>query len=175
MNSQNPKCLYCGSAEIIKHGKQNSKQRYFCKSCNKTFTQITTQKYQRNTRRILSFLYNLLEHNFYNQTDLEKAFDLVEPYYKIARKIQFNTYYLKEYSKSRDFNVGCHNPKLLICMDEKEVTFIPLPDFDRASWMHSADANTSLGIDRVIKIIDNKGVGENNKRYNKPFVKTNTK
>lgn len=48
------------------------------------------------------------------------------------------------------------NPKLLICLDEKDVTFISLLDFDRASCMHSTDANTSSGIDRAIKIIDNR-------------------
>ena len=30
-------CPHCGSIKVIKHGKRNSRQRYFCKDCNKTF------------------------------------------------------------------------------------------------------------------------------------------
>ena len=35
------KCPHCESNDISKFGKANSKQRYKCKSCSKTFTDFT--------------------------------------------------------------------------------------------------------------------------------------
>lgn len=31
------KCFYCGSEETVKSGHKRGKQRYFCKTCKKTF------------------------------------------------------------------------------------------------------------------------------------------
>ena len=35
--NQKKHCLNCGSNKVIRWGRQNNKQRYFCKKCNKLF------------------------------------------------------------------------------------------------------------------------------------------
>lgn len=39
--SENPPCIYCQSTSVVKDGKRHKKQRYWCKSCNRTFVPTT--------------------------------------------------------------------------------------------------------------------------------------
>ena len=36
-----PACKFCGSPNVIKYGKKNGKQNYFCKDCRRKF--VTTE------------------------------------------------------------------------------------------------------------------------------------
>ncbi len=67
-------------------------------------------------------------------------------YYKYARKIQFNTWYVKHYKNKRDLDIGCYKAKLLICQDDEQITFIPIPAF--VPRKNSGDY-------RIIRIRDN--------------------
>ncbi|MDE6996239.1 MAG: hypothetical protein K2P41_17845, partial [Lachnospiraceae bacterium] len=43
--SDRPSCPYCGGGHIIKYGRKDGKQRFFCKDCQKTFMHTTNSHY----------------------------------------------------------------------------------------------------------------------------------
>jgi transposase-like protein len=47
-------CIFCNSTEVIKKGKQSSRQKYYCKNCNKNF-----QSKAQNSRKIASVINDL--------------------------------------------------------------------------------------------------------------------
>ena len=52
-------CAECNSSNVIKKGKQNNKQRFYCKDCKKYFqSDYTYQAYNSNTD---SFIKSLLK------------------------------------------------------------------------------------------------------------------
>ncbi len=163
----NPLCPQC-DGRAIKYGSRNNKQRYRCKSCKHTFYEPDTMdyKYTRNTKRILSLLFNILENDFFNANDLETALHPTEKYYKLARKVQFNTKCIEEQSNKKDIRISCYNAKLLICQDDKNITFIQIPAYNRQNSPEN---------ERKITIYDQKMNAEYNKKWNNPLVKTKNK
>ncbi len=170
--NNNPKCPYCDS-ESIKYGKRYEIQRYRCKNKHKQHVfydpSFTKQTYQRNSKRILSLLLNMLDNDFFNENDLEKALNPNDKYYKYARETKFDTRYNKNVNIPQ-FDINCYNPKLLICQDDKNITFIKIPPFDHEKLEISEPENNS----RTIKIIDNRAYGNMSTIGNKnivPYVK----
>ena len=45
-------CPHCESTSVVKNGKLNGKQRYVCRSCSKSFNDLTKLRYL-----VLSYLY----------------------------------------------------------------------------------------------------------------------
>lgn len=166
-----PICLK--STHVIKHGTRKGMQRYLCKNCNKTFNdpQMQKTKYERNTKRVLSLLLNLLENNFFGEEYLEKALQMTDKTQELSVKVQFNSHFAKEYKNCLTSIIGCQNPKLLICQDEKAITFIQLPFFEKNSCILSPKDRIEGTSSRTIKIIDDQFLGEANWRYNKPYIK----
>lgn len=169
MNKENKNkliCPKCDSTNIIKHGKRGNVQRYRCKKCNYTFNDplCNNNKYQRNTKRILSLLFNILEHDFFGENDLENALHPTNKYYKYARKVEFNTRYVKDFKNKKNLEIGCYKAKLLICQDDENITFIQIPPY-------VPPKNKEDG--RIITIRDNynAGHGYSFKASNKPLVK----
>ncbi len=158
----NPKCPKC-DGRTIKYGTRNGKQRYRCRHCSCTFynPELQEYKYTRNTKRILSLLFNMLDKDFFGAEDLEQALHPTEKYYKQAKKIQFNTKVL-EFKTKKEVKIGCYKAKLLICQDDKSITFIPIPPYT---------CSDSEEYGRKIIIYDNEKDAEYNKKWNKPFVK----
>lgn len=141
---------YCceEGCNTIKYGKRNNIQRYKCKVCGKVFSENHKNfKYERNTRRILSLLLNMLENNFFNEKDLEKALQPNNKYYKLIKKIQFNTNFIK-FADEESFQITCYKPKLLICQDDKNITFIQIPEYN------NPNKNNETEYKREIRIID---------------------
>ena len=167
MKKENPICAKCNH-KTIKHGVRNGKQRYRCKNCNITFYAPNQNeiKYQRNSKRIMSLLFNILENDFFNVDDLEEALNTTQKYYKYARKVQFNTKYKKEYKNQKDIEIGCYKAKLLICQDDKNITFFQIP-----SYKHPKGNE----VQRTITIRDNPSAGYSysNTKYNIPLIKEN--
>jgi len=166
-----PKCLH--NTQVIKHGTRKGVQRYLCKRCNKTFNEPTHTKikYERNVKRVLSLLLNLLENNFFNEKDLSNALQATDKTKELSVKVVFNNHFAEENKNKLTCQISCSNPKLLICQDEKDITFIQLPTFDinQCNKTHAEMLNGKT--DRTIKIIDNKILWEYNKHYNKPYIK----
>lgn len=166
-----PTCLK--STHVIKYATRKGVQRYLCKNCNKTFNDPKKQKerYKRNTKRVLSLLLNLLENNFFCEEYLEKALQMTDKTQELSVKVQFNSHFAKEYKNCLTSIIGCKNPKLLICQDEKAITFIQLPSFEKNSCILSRKDHIEGTSSRTIKIIDDQFLGEANRRYNKPYIK----
>lgn len=170
--NNNPKCPYCDS-ESIKYGKRYEIQRYRCKNKHKQHVfydpSFTKQTYQRNSKRILSLLLNLLDNDFFNEIDLEKALNPNDKYYKYAREIKFDTRYNKN-ANITHFDINCYNPKLLICQDDKNITFIKIPPFEQ----EKINKNELEIVQRIIKIIDCETYGNiivNGNKNIVPYVK----
>ncbi len=110
--------------QIIKFGKSEGAQRYYCRKCGQTFSDNTKENsYERNTRKVVALLLNMLENDFFNQKDLKEAIKLTDKYYEGIRKINFITKYA---DKEGNFDITCYNPKLLICEDDKNISFIQI-------------------------------------------------
>lgn len=119
-------CKYCHADEsyLIKFGKQKGLQRYRCKNCDKTFVVSGNIKYERRTRSVVSLLLNLLKNDFFDKNKLDEAIELSVDFSDKVKKIKFDT---SHSAKLGDFNISCFNPKLLICEDDKNITFIKIP------------------------------------------------
>lgn len=171
----NPKCPIC-ECETIKYGTRNNIQRYRCKNKNKPHVfydpNVERLEYQRNTKRILSLLLNMLENNFFNSNDLEEALNPKKNFYKFARKIYFNTKYLNNKNKEK-FEIKCSNPKLLICQDNQSITFIQIPpcDFNKLNnqiehenYLNPLNKKNEI-TKREINIIDDSALNGINLKY----------
>lgn len=127
----NKTCINCGGNNVIFYGKQNNgKQRYKCKDCNTLFTDDLMFTCERSPKRAMTVLLNLLNNHEYDAKSLSKAFNKVKDSDKVndVNKIRIDTQYVKNES-SDYFTVNCYNPKLLICADDKAITFYPLPTY----------------------------------------------
>lgn len=147
--------------KIIKFGKYKGVQRYLCKNCGHTFSDNSSDVfYKRNTRKVLALLLNMLENNFFEKRDLDEAIKLTDKYYEGIRKIRFITKYT---DKEGDFSIGCFNPKLLICEDDKNISFIQIPPAK-----FGEDKKT-----RNITIMDQEGQGNmiTKNEYIKSYIK----
>jgi len=187
--NENPKCPICG-CEAIKYGKRNNMQRYRCKNKHTQHVfydpTIEKQEYQRNSKRILSLLFNMLENNFFDENDLEKALKPTDKFYKSARKVYFNTKYDKN-KNIQNFEIECYNPKLLICQDRQSITFIKIPPYDFEKFRNQLKPENYLNVEedeennitkREIKIIDNFEKSNLNLKYScnenlVPYIKDN--
>ncbi len=170
MKSNDIKCIICGE-DTIKYGVRNGRQRYRCKSCHKTFYDPATrrQKYQHNTDRVLSLLFNLLENNFYEQGSFDEAIQLTEKYHEYAINAQYNAKYIKEFKNRKELDIGCYKAKLLVCQDEKNIIFIPIPSYEprennqykRTITIHDCQVNsTSYSFQKHNKPIIKRGETE---------------
>lgn len=166
-----PKCMK--ETTVIKHGKRNGIQRYKCKGCGKTFNDpsIKKIKYERNTKRVLTLLLNLLENNFFCEEYLDKAIQLTDKTKELAVKVKFNTHFAQEYENKPTCKIGCSNPKLLICQDENSITFIQMPSFDKEKCKRTGKEMLEGKSSRTITLVDDKYQNEANKRYNKTYIK----
>lgn len=110
-------------------------------------------------------LFNILEHDFFGEDDLEKAIYPTNEYYKYARKVQFNTRYVKDFKDKKYLEIGCYKAKLLIYQDDKSITFIRIPSYNppKNKW----DG-------RIITSRDNYSAGHvySLQTSNKPLIKT---
>lgn len=133
-SENNPTCIdpNCGGL-TVKHDTRNGVKRYRCKKCGKVFKNPAeeTYKYNRREKQIISVLLNMLEHDFWKETDLNKAFahaiKNTDRYYKYAKNIRFDTRNVKKIESK--ININCFQPKLIICQDEQNITFIQIPSF----------------------------------------------
>ena len=152
-NDNEIKCQ-CGSTNIKKNGKHNGRQRYLCKDCGKTFYYPHEYKYQHNTKRILSLLYKMLYNDLFKAEDLEEALYDTRPYYQYACNTLFCKKYLERSKNKRNLKIECYKPKLLICKDDKYITFIPIPSDDDISKI-TIETNSSYaaksGLSRMSK------------------------
>lgn len=72
-------CKYCQSTKIVKHGKQNGKQRYLCKKCNHKFIEGSAFPRMRTKSRIISTSIDLYFEGLSVrkiQTQIEKLYDV---------------------------------------------------------------------------------------------------
>lgn len=147
-------CIYCNSKKVIKHGFQSGKQRYRCKDCKKVFCETSTGlSYSRSEKRLLSMLLNMLENNFYGKADLQEVLKLSKKYHNGIGKIRFNTKSVKqEHMKDTALTLNCYNPKLLICSDDKNITFYQIP---AGNLSDDASISGKSRSQRLINIIDN--------------------
>ena len=119
------KCPYCNGDNYKKNGTREGVQRYYCKNCDKAFSIKNTIKFEPHERAVLSFLLNILENDFYNETDLKSALKPNKNYHKLIRKISFDTRFVDEMGDKLD--ITCYQPKLLICSDDRDIHFIKIP------------------------------------------------
>ena len=157
---------------IKRNGTQpNGTQRYICKVCGRSFSEErSNKKYKRSTDRILSLLLNILENDFFNENDLEEALDKMHPV-KTVKKVVFNTEYLNK-KDMRNFTINCFNPKLLICQDDRNITFIQIPSYNKNQIDISASEQKDYE-ERIININDNIAYKNLIKQSNKivPLIK----
>lgn len=154
-------CPNCGEDKaIIKYGIRNSNQRYKCKTCKSFFSEKTIEnpRYDRSSKKALSFLLNLLENNFWGKDKLAEAIQSTDNYYKKAIKVKFDNHYAIENKDNSKIIMSCYKPKLLICQDENEITFIQIPSYNKSE-------------ERTITIYDRKELHKDNKKFRKPFLK----
>ena len=147
-------CIYCNSKKVIKHGFQSGKQRYRCKDCKKVFCETSTGlSYSRSEKRLLSMLLNMLENDFYGKADLQEVLKLSKKYHNGIGKIRFNTKSVnQDHMKDTALTINCYNPKLLICSDDKNITFYQIPAGNLSDDASISDKSRSQ---RLINIIDN--------------------
>lgn len=146
-------CIYCNSKKVIKHGFQSGKQRYRCKECKKVFCETSVgTTYSRSEKRLLSMFLNMLENDFYGKSDLQEVLNLSKKYHNGIGKIRFNTQSVKyENIKDTGLTLTCYNPKLLICSDDKSITFYKIPS---GNLSDNASIRDDSKRQRQIKIID---------------------
>ena len=149
-------CKYCHADKnyLIKFGKQKSLQRYRCKNCGKTFVVSGNVKYERRTRSVVALLLNLLKNDFFDKNKLDEAIAISTDFNENVKKIRFDT---SHRNKLGDFNINCFNPKLLICEDDKNITFIKIPSGNlKPNSYHEwgADDNKDDTSKRTITILD---------------------
>lgn len=149
-------CKYCHADEsyLIKFGKQKGLQRYRCKNCGKTFVVSGNIKYERRTRSVVSLLLNLLKNDFFDKNKLDEAIAISTNFSENVKKIKFDTSYS---TKQGSFDINCFNPKLLICEDDKNITFIKISSGNlKPNSYHEwgADDNKDDTSKRTITILD---------------------
>ena len=146
-------CIYCNSKKVIKHGFQSGKQRYRCKECKKVFCETSVgTTYSRSEKRLLSMFLNMLENDFYGKSDLQEVLNLSKKDKNGIGKIRFNTQSVKyENIKDTGLTLTCYNPKLLICSDDKSITFYKIPS---GNLSDNASIRDDSKRQRQIKIID---------------------
>ena len=135
-------CQNCTSKNVIKHGKKNGIQRYYCKDCKKTFIKDVDKKRKRYSSKEKAFLSMLLS---FLQPINNENYDLKQ----IIKNLDESSADISRFRfKQVEFNdkvkeIQCYQPKILIC---KENNIITIYHFD---LRHSIQ-NTH----REIKIID---------------------
>ena len=98
-------------------------------------------------------LLNMLENDFYGKADLQEVLKLSKKYHNGIGKIRFNTKSVKQdHMKDTALTINCYNPKLLICSDDKNITFYQIPS---GNLSDNASINDKSKRQRQIKIIDN--------------------
>lgn len=118
------KCPRCNNNCVKKSGHTaKGKQRFYCKNCKKTFTNLSRFKISKNAKLALGLLYNLLDSDFYNTESLQQAlqkassqeteFDLCNVEYDGDKKLHKVHGSVLEYE--------CYNPKLLICIENNKL------------------------------------------------------
>lgn len=97
-------------------------------------------------------LLNMLENDFYGKADLQEVLNLSKKYHNSIGKIRFNTQSVKyENIKDAGLTLTCYNPKLLICSDDKSITFYKIPS---GNLSDNASIRDDSKRQRQIKIID---------------------
>ena len=95
---------------------------------------------------------NMLENDFYGKSDLQEVLNLSKKYHNGIGKIRFNTQSVKyENIKDTGLTLTCYNPKLLICSDDKSITFYKIPS---GNLSDNASIRDDSKRQRQIKIID---------------------
>lgn len=95
----------------------------------------------------------MLENDFYGKADLQEVMNMSKKYHNGIGKIRFNTKAVKyDNNKEQDLTLTCYNPKLLICSDDKNITFYQIPS---GNLSDDASINDKSKRQRQIKIIDN--------------------
>ena len=93
---EKPSCVYCGSPDVVKNGNRRSvngdKQRFWCKTCNRTF--IQDNSFERNPK-IISLALDL----YFKGVSLRKVVDHLNQFYGI--KVHHSTVlrWIQKYTK----------------------------------------------------------------------------
>ena len=120
-SSTNPKiCPYCESEDTVRYGIQREKQRYKCKSCNRTFCETNNGvTYERNTKKALALIYNLLSNDFYYKTSIKDAWTALS-----KQKIKNDKLKVKLISHlDKNPKIECYNAKTIICLENDTIIF----------------------------------------------------
>jgi transposase-like protein len=118
------KCPRCNNNCVKKSGHTaKGKQRFYCKNCKKTFTNLSRFKISKNAKLALGLLYNLLDSDFYNTESLQQAL-----HNAILQKKEINlndVYYdgcLKKHKEhGSHLSYKCYNPKLIVCVENNKL------------------------------------------------------
>ena len=72
---------------MIIYGHRNNHQRYKCKKCNYIYEDIPLKiRKTQKSKRVLSLLYYMLEHDFNNESNLDEAIKPTEKFDILANK-----------------------------------------------------------------------------------------
>lgn len=125
------RCPYCNGENFKKNGIRGGIQRYRCKKdgCEKSFSFKNTLKYEPHERAVLSFLLNVLENDFYDEASLKKALKPNKNYHKLIKMLSFDTRFA-DMIYDKTLQIRCYQPRLLICSDERNITFVKIPPAD---------------------------------------------
>lgn len=117
------KCTKCGSANFIKNGKQKGVQRYKCQNCNRTFSENSANnKFTKTEKRLLSMLLLFLRNEYIEGQTLSDLLKNSKAYLPRTNKIGLTE---RKWSGN---TITCCNPRLVICEDGDEITFIKIPN-----------------------------------------------
>lgn len=114
-------CPICNEAKnVIKKGKRNNIQRFYCKKCKKVFQQTYKQiKYSTNEKTLLAVLVSILQ--------APKGARISETLGNVERILKnINDYRIIEHELPSIREIKCLNPRLLICENNTTISLYKL-------------------------------------------------
>jgi len=73
------KCKFCNSTDIIKYGKKNGKQNYYCKSCNRKFVNNIHFENMKYSPKIIALTLDL----YFKGVSLRKISHHLKEFYRL--------------------------------------------------------------------------------------------